>query len=564
MFKNIFFKFILFCLISFCVNVVSAEEVRILLTVDTKSPRDTLKSFIDSVNMAYTISIAVRKSYMRSSKLYLGEQEEKQLDKQLVRINYAKRTLNLSELPNALSQKIAFDKVLELYEILGRIELPDIKTVPSIEEMEQYEFKNWTIPGTDITLSRVEKGARAGEYLFSPETVAQLSDFYQIIKNEPYKTDAIPGIYDSYHYGTAGLRNIIPYRWIINLPDWLTYIILDQPVWRWIGIILLLLFTFVTVILVHRIATRWSDKKSENQFRKLLANLAWPTSLLFLIPFDIHILETNLRISEAIFTSFSITFWIIFTISLTWVVWSSGNIVAEKIVHSKNLLKGGIDSQLIHLGLRLVSFLLAVAVIVVGSQKLGIPAYSIITGLGVGGVAVAFAAKDSVANLLGSLVIMFEKPFRVGHWVKAGDAEGTVESVGFRSTRIRTFYNSVLSIPSDKLINTVVDNMGMRNLRRVRTTFYIQYDTEAQKVEDFITGLKTIIAESEFTSDQNIQIAFRGFATYGLEILLSFFLTVSDINSELQERQNIMISILKLADSMDIEFAVPANLNETT
>jgi len=200
---------------------------------------------------------------------------------------------------------------------------------------------------------------------------------------------------------------------------------------------------------------------------------------------------------------------------------------------------------------------------VVGSQKLGLPAYSVITGLGVGGVAVAFAAKDSVANLLGSLVIMFEKPFRVGHWVKAGDAEGTVESVGFRSTRIRTFYNSVLSIPSDKLINTVVDNMGMRNLRRVRSTFYIHYNTDAQKIEDFITGLKNIIAESEFTSDENIQIAFHGFATYGLEILLSFFLTVSDINSELRERQNIMIAILKLADSMSIEFAIPANLNET-
>ncbi len=563
MFKNTFLNLSLVCLISIFANFVLAEEVQLLQTVDTNSPRDTLKSFIDSVNMAYTESIAIQKTYMRSSKLYLSEQEDNQLDKQRVRISYAKRTLNLSDLPNALSQKIAMDKILELYEVLSRIELPDIKTIPGLEEMEQYEFKNWTIPGSDITISRVEKGARAGEYLFSPETVAQLSDFYQIIKNEPYRDSAIPGIYDTYHYGTAGLRNIIPYRWIINLPDWQTYLILDQPTWRWIGIFLLLLLTSITVITVHRLGKRWSNKNSENQFRKLLTDLIWPTSLLFLIPLNIRVLEINLRISEIIFAPFTITLWIIFTISLTWVVWSSGNIVAEKIVQSKDLLKGGIDSQLIRLGLRLISFILAVAVIVVGTQKLGLPAYSVITGLGVGGVAVAFAAKDSVANLLGSLVIMFEKPFRVGHWVKAGDAEGTVESVGFRSTRIRTFYNSVLSIPSDKLINTVVDNMGMRNLRRVRSTFYIHYNTDAQKIEDFITGLKNIIAESEFTSDENIQIAFHGFATYGLEILLSFFLTVSDINSELRERQNIMIAILKLADSMSIEFAIPANLNET-
>ncbi|MFV2060411.1 MAG: mechanosensitive ion channel family protein [Gammaproteobacteria bacterium] len=563
MFKNTILRFILLCSATLFINVSISDEIQLLQTVNTTSPRNTLKSFIDSINIAYTESVAIQKSYMRSSNLFLTVQEEKNLKAQQSRINYAKRTLNLSELPNALAQKIAMDKVLELYEILSRIELPDFKTIPGLIEMEAREFKNWTIPNTDITISRVEKGARAGEYLFSPETVEQLSEFYQVIKNAPYKNDAIPGIYDAYHYGTAGLRNIIPYKWIINLPDWLTFIILDQPIWRWIGIILLLLIVIMTVFLIHRWAIRWSSKNSDNQIRKIWANLAWPASLLFLIPFIVHVLEVNLRISEILFGPITITLWTLFTISLTWIVWSSGNLIAEKIVHSKNLLKGGIDSQLIRLGLRLISFILAIAVVVVGSQKLGLPAYSIITGLGVGGVAVAFAAKDSVANLLGSLVIMFEKPFRVGHWVKAGDAEGTVESVGFRSTRIRTFYNSVMSIPSDKLINTVVDNMGMRNLRRVRSTFYIQYSTDPQKVEKFITGLNAIINDSDFTSEDNIQIAFRGFATYGLEILLSFFLTVSDINSELRERQNIMIAILKLADTMQIEFAIPANLNET-
>ncbi|MFV1983079.1 MAG: mechanosensitive ion channel family protein [Thiohalomonadales bacterium] len=523
-----------------------------------------MKSFIDSVNVAFTTFISVGNSYIRSSRYYLTEQEEETLKAQFIRVDYAKRTLNLSELPTALTQKLALDKVLELAEILARIELPDMESIPGIEEMEGFEFKHWTIPGTDITLSRVEKGSRAGEYLFSPETVAQLSEFYARVKNLPYKTESIPGLYEDYHYGAGGLRNIIPYRWLQNLPDWLTYIILDQPVWRWLGIILLLLLTISIVIFTHRLVARWSTNDNTNQLRKHWARLAWPGSLLLLIPYVIQILEENLRISEVLFAPFTLTLWTIFTICFTWIVWSSGNLVSELIVQSKNLISGSIDSQLIRLGFRLISFILAITVVVVGSQRLGIPAYSIITGLGVGGVAIAFAAKDSVANLLGSLVIMFEKPFKVGHWIKAGNSEGVVESVGFRSTRIRTFYNSVLSIPSDTLVNTLVDNMGMRDLRRIRTTFYIKFNTDAQKIENFVTEINAIITENEFTSSDNIQIAFKGFATYGLEILVSFFLTVSDIHAELRERQIIMMAILKLANSMEIEFAKPVTLNEPT
>lgn len=564
MLKKIFLQFALLSVLSFCSNFSLAEDLEPLKTIDTKSPRDTLKSFIDSVNVAFTTFISVGNSYIRSSRYYLTEQEEETLKAQFIRVDYAKRTLNLSELPTALTQKLALDKVLELAEILARIELPDMESIPGIEEMEGFEFKHWTIPGTDITLSRVEKGSRAGEYLFSPETVAQLSEFYARVKNLPYKTESIPGLYEDYHYGAGGLRNIIPYRWLQNLPDWLTYIILDQPVWRWLGIILLLLLTISIVIFTHRLVARWSTNDNTNQLRKHWARLAWPGSLLLLIPYVIQILEENLRISEVLFAPFTLTLWTIFTICFTWIVWSSGNLVSELIVQSKNLISGSIDSQLIRLGFRLISFILAITVVVVGSQRLGIPAYSIITGLGVGGVAIAFAAKDSVANLLGSLVIMFEKPFKVGHWIKAGNSEGVVESVGFRSTRIRTFYNSVLSIPSDTLVNTLVDNMGMRDLRRIRTTFYIKFNTDAQKIENFVTEINAIITENEFTSSDNIQIAFKGFATYGLEILVSFFLTVSDIHAELRERQIIMMAILKLANSMEIEFAKPVTLNEPT
>jgi len=536
-----------------------ADEQPLLKTINTKSPRDTLKSFLDTAHQAYATAYAVRNSYFRSSRLYLSDSEKQKLDSAFALVEHAKRTLNLSEVPEAIVDKVAMDRVLELIEVLGRIDLPETSSVPDIRAMEAVTFKRWNIPVTDIVIMLVEKGPRAGEYLFSPDTIDQLPDFYQRTKHLPYKPGAAKNAYNNFRYGGAGLRGVIPLKWMETSPAWLKIIVLDQPVWRWIGIAALLLFAMTTMKLVHILARYWSEKGGDTSLRKSWARLARLATLLVLIPVAMNILAENLRVSEEVFTATSFTLWVLFTITLAWAVWLGGNAVAETIVRSQNLLAGSIDSQLVRLGLRLVSSILAVTVLVVGAQSMGIPAYSIITGLGIGGIAVALAAKDSLANLLGSLLIMFEKPFRVGHWIKVGNSEGRVESVGFRSTRIRTVQNSLLSIPSDKLVNAVVDNMGLRERRRVRTTLHLNYNTDAKKVEDFVAGTRRILESSESVDTENIQVGFNDFGEYGLNIELRFFLKVPDSISEQRERQEIMMAVLKLANTLGIEFALPAN-----
>ena len=123
--------------------------------------------------------------------------------------------------------------------------------------------------------------------------------------------------------------------------------------------------------------------------------------------------------------------------------------LAEAIIASEHLRTGSLDSQLIRLGLRFAGIAIALGLLIQGSWELGFPTYSVLAGLGVGGLAVALAARDSLANLLGSMLIMIEKPFRVGHYIRVSGSEGTVEDVGFRSTRIRTPDNSLISIPNN-------------------------------------------------------------------------------------------------------------------
>ena len=541
-------------------GVLAAGADNPLSTADTSSPRETLRGFVETLNQGHAQVKEIIKSYLGSSRLYLSAGERTEVDHVHERIELARRTLNLSELPAALSGSLSTYRVLQLKEVLDRIELPTLETIPDAAAMESAQFKRWSVPGTEITIALVKQGPRAGEYLFSPQTVERLPEFYRRIKHLPYQPGATAGWYESYRYGGAGLRRVIPYKWMMALPDWAKVLILDQPVWRWFGMVIVLLSAAGLFRLTRRAAAAWAKRGSGSELRSRWSQVAWVIAMLILIPLVIHVLVENLRLSGHVLEVASLSLWGIFTLMLTWAVWLASTVLAESVVASQQLLAGSIDSQLIRLGMRLVATILSVTILVIGAQQLGIPAYSVIAGLGVGGIAVALAAKDSLANLLGSLLIMFEKPFRVGHWIKVGNTEGIVESIGFRSTRIRTFYNSLISIPSNQLVNTTVDNMAMRKRRAVRTVLHISYTTPADKVEQFIAAIKQLIEKSPHTYKEWFRIRLDDFGEYGLQILVNFLLEVDENLVEQAERQRILLEILKLAETMDIQFAIPPRL----
>ncbi len=531
-----------------------------LSPTDTSSPRATLQGFIETLDDFNAHILTVVKSYLASSRLFVSQQEIEEIDRIHLQMELVVRLLDLSETPAALVDQLSESRVLQLKEILDRIDLPNLAFVPDAAAMEDKEFKRWTIPGTEITIARVEKGARAGEYLFSPETVERVPDFYQKISHLPYKSTATDGWYERYRYGGGGMYKLIPYRWMISQPDWSKRLVFDQPLWRWFGVVLVLMAAALIYSLVCRIVTAWAGREPVSELRVHWVSLSKPLMWLILTPVVMHLFTENLRFSGSILEVTTLVLWGVLTLSLTWTVWLGSHVVAETIVAEQDVHTDSIDSQLIRLGLRLVATILSIAILVIGAQHLGIPAYSVIAGLGVGGIAFALAAKDSLANLLGSLLIMFEKPFRVGHWIKLGDTEGIVESIGFRSTRIRTFYNSLVSIPSNTLVNSTVDNMELREYRRVRTTLHVRYDTPTDTVEAFIEGIKQLVMDNPHTRKDNYRIRLDDFSDFGLQILVNFFLNVANTEAEQVERQQVLMDILKLAETMGIQFATPAQV----
>ena len=190
-------------------------------------------------------------------------------------------------------------------------------------------------------------------------------------------------------------------------------------------------------------------------------------------------------------------------------------------------------------------------------QNLDVNITSLIAGLGLGGLAVALAAQDTLKNLLGGATILADKPFQVGDWVIVGDIEGTVEQVGFRSTRVRTFADSLITVPNARITDTAVNNMGQRTWRRYSTTVGIAYHTDPDRIQAFVEGIRAIVRSNQSMRHDYYIVELHSFGASSLNIMVYTFIGASNWNEELRTRHVFNLDIIRLAQELQVEFAFP-------
>ncbi|MFN6946827.1 MAG: mechanosensitive ion channel family protein [Cytophagaceae bacterium] len=216
-----------------------------------------------------------------------------------------------------------------------------------------------------------------------------------------------------------------------------------------------------------------------------------------------------------------------------------------------------LDDQLVPLVRKALKVFVVVIGILFILQNLNFNVTALLAGVSIGGLAFALAAQDTIKNLFGSLMIFLDKPFQAGDWISSGDVDGTVEEVGFRSTRVRTFRNSVVYVPNSKLADSTIDNHGLRKFRRFKTTVAITYDTPPALIDVFVEGMKSITQNHPHTNKDIIRIFLNDFGDSSLNILLDIYFIVPDYIAELRCRQEIMLQIIELAEKLNVRFAFP-------
>lgn len=201
-------------------------------------------------------------------------------------------------------------------------------------------------------------------------------------------------------------------------------------------------------------------------------------------------------------------------------------------------------------GLKIAAICLGIVMVV---DFLGISPASLLAGLGIGGLAVALAAQDTVKNLFGSLTVVLDRPFEIGDDIRIGsDILGTVEEVGFRSTRIRTFENTLITVPNGNLISATVDALGKRTAFRHKCTFYLHPENNALKIHAFKEGLIRLAEQHSVVRPKGISASIQGFSPTSIELFFSCHFMLREESSFIERRHELFVSSLVLAGELGL------------
>ena len=367
--------------------------------------------------------------------------------------------------------------------------------------------------------------------------------------------ESIDRVYkDTYPWGTD------------KLLSWLPKIgndrFLGLYIWQLIGLLVLTLTCFVMhkilSFVIEKILFRILVKIGKRDIaKKYIQPVAKPTSL-FLVFWLARMLVPAIQLPIDTYYKFiPLILKATLPIFATVVFYRLVDLLSEYFKRLAEKTETTLDDQLVPLVRKALKTFVIVIGVFYTLYNLNVDIIPLLTGLSIGGLAFALAAQDTIKNFFGSFMIFVDKPFQIGDWITSGDIDGSVEEVGFRSTRVRTFRNSVVYVPNAKLADSTIDNHGLRVYRRYYTKIAITYDTPPSLIKIFVDGLEKIVKEHPHTRKDYYNVFLNDMGSHSLDVMFYIFFETPDWTAELKARHEVILSIIRLAESLGVRFAFP-------
>ncbi len=458
-------------------------------------------------------------------------------------LDVAAACLDLSELGPTIRNHRGRELSIQLKEILDRTELIDIKKLSDDPQAAAYHLD--IHDRGQVTLAPDSNG----EWLFDTATVRAIPDLLKDVEEQ------------SIIEGITATAPLTPAMWLRSqMPEPLQTGGFFLEPWQWLTLLALIVLglfldrviSALTRAVIGRTVRRSIAgiepdrlKRSLRPVGLLAAAFFWWAGIYWLAlpdgPLEVALIATHFVVAVA----------------FVWTIYRLVDLVAAALEERARGTGSKFDDLLVPLVRKALKIVTIAFGLVFIAEALQLPVHSVLAGLGIGGLAIALAAQDAVKNIFGSVLVIMDQPFSVGDYVKVGSLEGSVEELGFRSTRIRTPQNSLVTLPNSNLITNSVDNMGMRRYRRWKTTLGLTYDTPPEKIEVFCEGVRELIRQNPHTRKEGFYVHFREFSSSSLDVLLQLFFDVPDWSTELEARQQLGLDILRLAAEQGVEFAFP-------
>jgi MscS family membrane protein len=335
-----------------------------------------------------------------------------------------------------------------------------------------------------------------------------------------------------------------------------------MPNWKWIGLAIAIVAGFLLKSLLRKLFHRiknasWAKSHSVGFVRQFIETavenpLAWITTCLFW-----HASIESLSLPAGLDKYLTIFTQLILSLNVIILVYRAVEAFGKVLVQYTLQAANPLDDQLAPMLTKVLKVFVVIFGVLIALQNFGVNVMSVLAGLGLGGLALALAAQDTAANVFGSITIVADRPFQIGDWIKVGDTEGIVEDIGFRSTRIRTFYNSLITIPNSTIAKEKIDNMSSRSVIRVRHTIGLTYDATSTQMKSYMQALSQYLASQPDVKKEDTVVKFVSMGDFSLQILVIFFIQAQASSREREIQEDFLFFAMKTAESMKLEFAFP-------
>ena len=503
---------------------------------DRSSPRATLDTFLGSIDRAWELyqnrDPAVQDVFAR-----------------------ARGCLDLSGTPPLVVSEVSAESALVLKDVLDRIELPPPAAIPDAADVALTGITRWTVPHTEITLHRVADGPRAGEWLFSPETVDRAGEFLEQVNHLPYRPGRAGGHVAELR---SASRAVLLLELVEAMPHAFKRQLGDMLVWQWFGLVFFVSLLALGIAGIAWAARRW---RAANVPGHRFASFLVPLALTVLPAVGGLMLQRLFVLPGAPAVILDLVFTVIGVAGSMWVVWLAGARLGDFAAGLGSSSARPLKRQLVRALFRVVTIVVVTGVAVKALYTFGVPVAGLVAGLGVGGLAIALAAQSTLENFIGGIILYADQPVKVGDFCRFGDGRGLVEDVGLRSTRIRTLDRTVVTIPNATFAKMELENLSGRDRILLRETIRLRYETTREQLLGVMAALEAMLREHPRISDDRLRVRFNGLAEACLEIELYAYAETGDWPEFTMIREEVLLEVLGIVERSDTRLAVPTEVH---
>jgi MscS family membrane protein len=469
------------------------------------------------------------------------------------------RIFDFTNTPPALISQQGPEHFWQLVDITGRLPEPDLNEVPDAEHVRTEGITSWSYPNTELTIHRVAEGPREGEFLMSPETFKRIPEFYAKVADLPKRPNAIVPI-EAYQLYRNGAGSVFPAATISKLPEPLQRDWLGQPGWKWPVLLAILCLIVLLAWPFYRLRPKHVEKPRDDNLGLVvtLRRLVLPVYAVFAMQVLDYLLSRQLRLTGMGLTVSEIAVQLISLVALAYLLNLLISLLAEAVIKILHTRRAGYDSQLIRLAFRILFWVITLFASAVISEHIGVPVAALAAGIGVGGLAFALASQSTLENLVAGLTIYGDRPIRVGDFCTIGAISGTVESIGLRSTRLRTLARTLVTIPNAEVAKQILENSSVRDKMLMRTTLGLRYETSPDQLRYVLGRLRELFNGHPKAIDDGMRVRFIGFGAYSLDIEIYLYVMATRKPAFLEICEDLNLRIMDIIEEAGAGFAFPS------